>query len=465
MTLSVNAGATPARPAERPEVVVVGAGLAGLVAAYELRDRELVVLEADERVGGRTLSGPHGEYWYNLGAQFVWDKRTLGICRQLGIGLLPGEGARSSLFVRGRLVSAPTPFQMFLSLPLTAAERADLAKTVLRLRWLARRLSKPAGRAYDAVSLRDLMGRSSTVTQQIMDLVTLSGTGLDASEVSGWIGLGYAIHLFGGNVNGTLKQVAGGTQSITAALQAAVGPQRILLGAEVTRVARRPGGVVVSYRRDGEACEIPARACVLAVPATQVERLASDLPAGKLAAIRAMTPYAPIVATAWLTGETAPMPWDGLLVVPALDDLSFEQVINNSFFLRRRHRAARHPGGTLVTLSTAHRATPLWGLDDAQVRERVGEDLERMFPAAGRVLRAAQVRVARWHGLPPFRRGWLRYRDDLRAAVGPVYFCGDYTAQPGTPGAVGSGHHVARAVRGLLEEQRAADDGAGEKWR
>jgi protoporphyrinogen/coproporphyrinogen III oxidase len=49
-----------------PEVVVLGAGLAGMTAAYQLRDRDLVVLEELDRVGGRTLSGRHGEYWYNL---------------------------------------------------------------------------------------------------------------------------------------------------------------------------------------------------------------------------------------------------------------------------------------------------------------------------------------------------------------------------------------------------------------
>jgi hypothetical protein len=34
--------------------------------------------------------------------------------------------------------------------------------------------------------------------------------------------------------------------------------------------------------------------------------------------------------------------------------------------------------------------------------------------------------------------------------MGPVLFCGDYTAQPGTPGAVGSGYHVGRAAVELL---------------
>ena len=47
----MNAGASKA------DVVILGAGLAGLTAAYHLRDRDIVVLESSDRVGGRTLSG------------------------------------------------------------------------------------------------------------------------------------------------------------------------------------------------------------------------------------------------------------------------------------------------------------------------------------------------------------------------------------------------------------------------
>ena len=47
-------------------------------------------------------------------------------------------------------------------------------------------------------------------------------------------------------------------------------------------------------------------------------------------------------------------------------------------------------------------------------------------------------------------KGWLGRQKVLREPFGRTHFCGDYTAQPGTPGAVGSGYHVAMAVRALL---------------
>jgi protoporphyrinogen/coproporphyrinogen III oxidase len=441
-------------PGEQAEIVIVGAGLAGMVAAYELRDRDVVVLEASDRVGGRTMSDSHGEYWYNLGAQFVWDQRTIGICRELGLDLLPANRAMASLFVRGKLGRARTPNRLFFRLPLSLAERADLARTLLRLRGLARDLPTPAGQAYDAGTVLDLMRRCRPLTRRIIDLITLSGTGLSAAEVSGWIGLGYAIHLFGGNVNDTLKQVAGGTQRITAALRDAIGAERVLSSARVTSVRQDGAGVGVTYTHRGVTAKIAAQACIVSVPAHDAS-IVDGLPPDKLRALKEMAPYAPIVATAWLTTERAPMPWDDLLVVPIADDLSFEQVVNNSFFVRQMH-GRRHDGGVLVTVSTAGRARNLLALPDSEVRSLIGTDLEQVFPSARSVLRDAEVRVARWSGLPPFRSGWLNCRDALRSPVGRVHFCGDYTAQPGTPGAVGSGHHAAFAVRGLLESRRSA---------
>ena len=64
-------GRRDAAPREA-DVVVVGAGLAGLAAARALRaaDRTVVVFEARDRVGGRTLNEPIGEgKVVELGAQ------------------------------------------------------------------------------------------------------------------------------------------------------------------------------------------------------------------------------------------------------------------------------------------------------------------------------------------------------------------------------------------------------------
>lgn len=57
--------------AETCEIVVLGAGMAGLMAATTLSDRDVVVLEGAPRAGGRVESVRRGDYWINLGTQFT----------------------------------------------------------------------------------------------------------------------------------------------------------------------------------------------------------------------------------------------------------------------------------------------------------------------------------------------------------------------------------------------------------
>lgn len=69
---SVVTGATDAPAVEGP-IIVVGAGVAGLTAARALHDlgREVVVLEARDRIGGRTHTSRVGEALVDLGAAWV----------------------------------------------------------------------------------------------------------------------------------------------------------------------------------------------------------------------------------------------------------------------------------------------------------------------------------------------------------------------------------------------------------
>lgn len=80
------------RPLERYDVGVVGAGLAGLTAARELTDAglDVVVLEARDRVGGRTAEGslPTGDV-IDLGAEWIGaeHERVLGLVKEFDLEL------------------------------------------------------------------------------------------------------------------------------------------------------------------------------------------------------------------------------------------------------------------------------------------------------------------------------------------------------------------------------------------
>jgi monoamine oxidase len=72
------------------DVVVIGAGVAGLTAAVALHEAgvRVVCVEARDRVGGRTLSR---DGWVDLGATWCWDGETATdtLLSALGIGTYP----------------------------------------------------------------------------------------------------------------------------------------------------------------------------------------------------------------------------------------------------------------------------------------------------------------------------------------------------------------------------------------
>src|SRR2546430_17041111 len=103
---------------ERLDLAVLGGGVAGLTAAYLLRDADLEVFDSAGYIGGRTRSlRQPGGIWLNTGAQYVSTDRikvveladavggTLLRDDNLGEdwrGLYPGGPATRSEIERGR---------------------------------------------------------------------------------------------------------------------------------------------------------------------------------------------------------------------------------------------------------------------------------------------------------------------------------------------------------------------------
>ena len=88
-----------------PQVIVIGAGAAGIGAARGLREAGVPfkLLEARDRLGGRACSDTSFPAAFDLGCSWLWGQETnplVGEARALGFELEPNHGATQVIFRR-----------------------------------------------------------------------------------------------------------------------------------------------------------------------------------------------------------------------------------------------------------------------------------------------------------------------------------------------------------------------------
>ena len=131
------------------DVVIVGGGIAGLAAAWRLRHRDVLLLEAGDRLGGRMRSDPCGDYWLNYGAHLFPAPGSLvdGMARECGLETAPVTGGMMGLAVgldaahRGRVETYP------FRLPLPLRDRVAFARAGLKVQRAVARYHRRAERA------------------------------------------------------------------------------------------------------------------------------------------------------------------------------------------------------------------------------------------------------------------------------------------------------------------------------
>jgi len=447
-------------PTEDADVVVVGAGLAGLTAAARLREagQEVLVVEARDRVGGRTLNHElGGGQVVEVGGQWIGpgQDRIAGLATELGVATHPTyDTGRKLLYLGRRRVEYTGDVPRVNPLGLL-----DVGWLILTLERMARRVPveapwrAPRAGRLDAQSFGVWAGRNagSRLGRMMCELFTQGVLACEPAEVS-LLHVLFYIRSAGGvrrltDVAGGAQQdrFVGGSQLVAQRLAERLGPA-VRLGHPVRRVAHDRDRVTVT----ADGLTVEARHAVLAIPPTLAGRIDYDPP---LPAIRdQLTQNAPMGSAVKCLAVYEEPFWrtDGYTGQANADTGAVRVVFDNC-------PPDARPGILLGFLEGAQ-ARRLGRLDPGERRRAVLDSFTRFF--GPRAAKPADYIEQDWSTEPWTRGcysahftpgGWTQFGPALRAPIGRLHWAGTETATTWTgymDGAVQSGERAAAEITG-----------------
>jgi monoamine oxidase len=294
----------------KPRVIVAGAGLSGLSAAYELSQKgfDVTVVEARNRVGGRvfTQRQPFADGQYvELGGEILGDgyKRWLSYADKFGIkyeaqtpetqtgGSLTNlqKGIGTSVFMKGKLYpqgsNFPNPYSF------TGEESTNLPTNYFakQLQIIAAELRQNPAKLndFDKISLADAL-RSKGVSEQMIKLmnISLNYNSIETVSMGGilWEGRRRA------NIGTKAVKIIGGNDQLTKALfeNAEKNGVKFILEAQIKTISHAENLVKVSFQdRKRKSQTIEAEKLVCTIPFSVLRKITFSprLPESKTNAI------------------------------------------------------------------------------------------------------------------------------------------------------------------------------------
>jgi oxygen-dependent protoporphyrinogen oxidase len=438
------------------QVIVVGAGIAGLTAAHCLAKAgiRVKVLEAAGRVGGRMITDVVNGFPVDGGAQFLSSEYPLlsSLAREVGLHAnLRATSDWNAIVRRGKIcrIRSDSPLRALTSGLLGPSSWMRLGWQVWRLRswlkqlplndysqwsgfdlepvasWAKRRVGPSAVEYFFEPMLHGFYFQEPEETSAVLGLVML-GFGLRGART---------LALLGGM--GTLPE------QIAARLA-------VSLNSRVRSVERSTDSVVVTT----DTSRMEAEYAILATPASEAKRLylTDDDVATRLMAVS----YSASICIAIVTGSGFRLPLALREVYGLLIPRRERRHIAAICIEGNKNRACA-PGGQLLNILLCHAsATAMMALPDDEVVTFALKEADEYLP--GLSTRIATARLYRWRQAEPLShvgraRDIAQYRQDERSLQRRVWLAGDYMSMPFTEGAAEAGKWAAGEICKRVREE------------
>jgi len=441
------------------QVLVLGAGLAGLAAAYELNKAgyAVTVLEARSRPGGRVLTyrDPFADGLYaEMGAEYVdaTDEFDHRFCKELGLKVMTAK-LYDAIFVRGQKMKMASFKQNKEKLPYAGTEPGRLFGQ--EGRYLKRLIDliadpdqlPPEILKLDNLSVVELLAQEGA-PEDIAALYTYTQATESTARPHEMSALAMVrSHRRSFSEDTDEGRILGGNDQLPKGLARALSGQ-ILYNRPVRKIAHDKDGAVVSFEEGGALRTLRTPRLVVAIP-FKVLRDVETTPSFSFAKMRCIETlaYGQVMKIAMQYSRRF---WD--------EPGSLGQRVFTDTMLRRvYHFSVDQPGprGILMSFTSGADAEKLGRLPESERLRVALEEATRIWPEAPRYWEGAAVKY--WNE-DPWTRGSYSFngvgqaRDFLeiaRAAEGRVHFAGEHTSihRASMNGALESGVRAVDEIR------------------